>query len=148
MAIICKPDLSLVPFRAEHLYSLVDRDGSEPHTIAQAMEKENGVAFSGMYGDKIIGCAGVIIAWPGMGVAWAVFARDIGDYGLWTTRMVRRALRDIIRSNNLHRVEMVVLEGNERNARWAEMLGFEREKGVAKHYCTDKRNVVRYEFIV
>ena len=138
----------LVPFRAEHAMSLINRDTLTSMEISEAVAREqNGPAYTALLGDKIIACSGVMVMWPGVGYAWASFSDEMYDHRVWVTRMVRRALVDIAKALNLHRIEAVALCDSGPNQDWLELLGFTPEGGVARKYTQDKRSVRRYEFI-
>ena len=138
---------SLIPFKAEHLMMFIDRDGLF-YNMKDAIHKENdGPAFTAVLGDKILGCAGIILQWQGVGTAWVVFNKDIEHYMLWATRTIKYTLRDIKRALNLHRIDMTVLEGLPKYNRWAEFLGFCIEDGRASKLTYDKQNCIRYEMV-
>lgn len=137
--------VKLIPFRAEHLLQLVSRNPFDDELIDDAWRKEQSPSYT-VYTDKPIACAGVILLRPGVGYAWAVFGYDIPTYRVWITRNVRRILRDIIKGCQLHRVEAQVLEEQHAHRKWLEHMGFEPE-GVAHDYTSDRRNVVRYEWL-
>lgn len=141
---------TVVPFKAEHLLQIQHRDEGWLETISTAAVKEMcGPAFTAIVNDEVIACAGVVIAWPGVGVAWAVLSPTIEKHGLWITRSVRRMLNVIIRGSYLHRVEMVVLANSERNYRWARALGFHVEDcGIAMAYTAKRSAVYRFERII
>ena len=103
--------------------------------------------MTGMLGETILGCAGLILPWPGMGLAWMIISEEAGKHGFWMTKMVRYFLDDIIRCYGLHRIEAAVLVDNERNQRWIERLGFTRENGRARAYTQDRRDAIRYEWV-
>lgn len=140
----------LIPFKAEHLLTFTSRDYEYHEPYEDMLEKEKrGPAFTATANGEIIGCAGVIIQWTGMGSAWAVFSPKISTYPIWTTRMVRRALRDIVRSYQLKRIEMAALKNNVRNQNWALFLGFTPERnGVARSFGYNGEDLIRYELIV
>jgi len=134
----------LIPFKAEHLLDFVDRDLVMLCDIELGVARERGgPAFTGMIDDTVLGCAGVTLLWPGVGIAWMVLSKEIDHFGIWMTKMVRAALSDVMRSCNLRRVEAVVLADDARNLRWIRTLGFARENGLARAYTQDKRDVVR-----
>lgn len=134
----------LIPFKAEHLLSFVDKDGI--HNMEAARQKEKGgPAFTAIVDNKIIGCGGVVIMWSGVGMAWVAVSKDIEQYGIWVTRTVKSCLHDITRALNLHRVEAVVLTDG--SYEWLEVVGFHLENSIAKRYTQDKRDVIRYEFL-
>ena len=45
-------------------------------------------ASYGIVGEQIIGAAGVMIPWPGLGIAWVTMSADATRYGLWFTRRI------------------------------------------------------------
>lgn len=146
----------LIPFRAEHLLYFQNRDTPEPEEIRLAIEKERGgPAYTAIVvrpgspqaGETILGCAGVVIVWSGMGSAWMTLSEAAALYRVWMTRTVRRCLADIMRAYDLHRLEAVIRADNERNRRWIEALGFRPEGGIARAYTPDRKDVVRYELI-
>jgi hypothetical protein len=141
----------LVPFRAEHAMSLIDRDTLTSMEISMAVERETrGPAYTAMLDDKVIGCSGVIVMWPGVGYAWASFTDDIHAHRIWATRVIKRSLHDIAHGLGLHRVEAVALCGDDRNQRWLEALGFRPESAtytIVEKYTSDQRPVRRYEFL-
>lgn len=138
----------LVPFEAHHLRGLLNRDSSYQDSEAQARIKATfGIAWTALHEERILGCAGIVLQWPGMASAWMVVSEDIGRYAVWLTRTVKRFLRDAIRAYKLHRIEAVVIVGNVRNQRWIERLGFTSEGGCARRYTPDGQDVIRYEWI-
>lgn len=142
----------LIPFKAEHLLELQSRDLPLIDTYENMISKERlGPAFSASLNGTIIGCAGMALGEgiiKGTGFAWAVVGEKMTPYPLWMTRMIRNGFRDIVKSFNLHRVEMVVLADNQRNHNLAMYLGFVPEGGRAHKYTVTKHDVIRYEFIV
>ena len=139
----------LIPFVAEHLAWFVHRDSDYIESVQSALDKERrGPAFTAVLDERVVGCSGIMLAWPGLGVAWATFSNELlVKYPIWVTRVTRSVLHTTMRVWKLHRVELVVLAGNERNARWCETLGFVPEGGVARCYTTSKHDVVRYELV-
>ena len=138
----------LIPFRAEHLLTFVDRDNDILQTMKFAREKEQGgPAFTAIVNERIIGCAGIIILWPGVGSAWVALSKEIDGYGRWMTRTVKLVIKDTVRAFHLHRIEAVVLSDNKRNLEWIKSLGFTREDSFAYSYTQDKRDVVRFELL-
>jgi len=138
----------LIPFRAEHLFHFVDRDHDVVPTLRDGLLKEkSGPSFTAVINDKIVGCAGIMILWKGVGYGWVAFGKEIERHPVWFTRMVRAVVRDTIRNYDLHRIEAAVLADNPKNDRWALLLGFTVEVCRARAYTQDKRDVIRYELI-
>lgn len=131
----------IVPFKAEHMLAFVDRDTDILQEMRFATQKEQGgPAFTAMLDNKILGCAGIILLWPGVGQAWVSFGKEIEGYGVWMSRMVKAILRDSIRTFQLHRIEAVVLSDNTRNIKWIKAVGFSREDRFAYKYTQDKQD--------
>lgn len=138
----------LIPFRAEHLLAFSNRDTPVQEEIALSIKKERGgPAYTGIAGEMILGCAGVVIMWQGVGAVWMSLSDTVGLYKIWFHRICRRALADIMRAYDLHRIEAVVRSDNERNRKWIEALGFKPEGGTAHAYTQDRQDAVRYELV-
>lgn len=138
----------LIPFQAEHLLAFQNRDTSVREELILGIKKERGgPAFTAVAGEFILGCGGVLLVWPGVGSAWMNLSEAVFLYRIWLTRTVKRALEDIMRAHNLHRLEAAVLANSERNRKWIESLGFRPEGGVARAYTQDRQDAVRYEMV-
>lgn len=135
------------PFQVTDVQQLVNRDAVNQDMTLTVQQANAGPAFTAWIGDKPIGCAGVVLAWSGVGMAWMAVSDEIAEHGLWLTRIVRAFLRDIIRANRLHRLEAVALEDSTRNKQWLAVLGFAYEGGIAHKYLSDKRAVQRFELV-
>lgn len=138
----------LIPYRAEHLLAFETRDVVTKEEIEWSVKKERwGPAFTAVDGDRILGSAGLILMWPGVGTPWMNLSEDIFKYRLWLHRTVKHFLSDYKRIYNLHRLEAVIIAGDKRNMDWIEALGFKPEPGTAHSYTTDKEDAVRYEWV-
>lgn len=135
------------PFQVADARQILNRDAPDQDPVFTMQQADAGPAFTAWVGDRPIGCAGVVMAWPGVGMAWMTVSQEIAAHGLWLTRITRAFLRDIIRANGLHRLEAVVLDDNTRNQQWLSVMGFVWEGGVAHGYLPDKRAVRRYELV-
>jgi hypothetical protein len=140
----------LIPYKAEHSMLFKDRDGWTDAEWKSAFEKEKYPAYTGMYGDEVLGCAGIMIPWPGMGMVWLTMSPTAAlKFKIWLTKTCKRVIDDVIRSHNLYRLEALVLEDIPTNQRWIEHLGFTVEQnGRAANYLPDKRSMIRYERIM
>jgi len=72
----------IVPYKPEHLLSMVLQPSQEylkgyitPEVAAAVSEHD---AFSAIVDDEVLGCAGVIKAWEGRGVAWTYLSPNAG----------------------------------------------------------------------
>lgn len=115
----------VIPFQAEHY---LDASRGLP-VLGDRLETgqafaRTGPAWTGMIGDAIGGCAGIMILLPGVGEAWAVLT----PLGCQHMRFIHRAVRDglatIIREHGLRRVQARVLADFAPGRRWAAHLGF------------------------
>lgn len=138
-------DPILVPFRAEHMLRITNRDGRQFVGTLVDIERRS-VAYTAIKDGRIIGCAGITLMWEGVATAWTVMGPDAHKYMFWATKMTRRFIRDTIKAYNLHRLEMVALADNDRNRRWAKFLGFQ-EESLARCYTSDQRDMIRYEWV-
>jgi len=133
---------TLVPYRAEHTQ---EEDG----TFLAYDKERRGPAFSAVYDGHVIGSAGIMIVWRGVGLCWTTFCTDLlKKWPVWTTRMVRTVIRDTVRSCKLHRLELVVRVEDTIAQDWAASLGFSSEGGIARAYTSSKEDVYRYQFVV
>lgn len=113
-----------------------------------AVQCQLGPAFTLELNGAILGCAGIMVAWPGVGMVWMIVSDEIDQWGLTMTRYVRQVIKDTVRNFNLHRLEASALCDATKYGRWLELLGFSRERdGIAHQYLPDRRSVCRYEWI-
>lgn len=141
----------LVPFKAEHAMTFVDYNDWTEANWSAAFDKEKNPAYTGMYGEEIIGCAGIIIStsMPGIGTAWLTISPIAAlKFKIWMSRSCKRIMEDIARAYHLYRLEAVVIEDLETNLRWMRCLELTPEQeGRAANYLPDKRSVIRFERI-
>ena len=136
----------IIPYRAEHLLVFQNRDTQRKEELLLAVNKEKwGPAYTAVAGDEILGCAGIVLLWSGVGTVWANISESMGKYKIWFHRTVSRILDDVIRGYDLHRVESVALADNYRNQNWLMSLGFRPEGGRAIAYTSDKQDMIRFE---
>ena len=90
-------------------------------------------AFTAVDGVDVLGCAGVVTLWPGVGQAWAIFSDRLLAQPTSLTRGTARALDRIAAAQDLRRVQATVRDGHGAGARWLSFLGFELE-GLLVNY--------------
>ena len=119
----------LEPFRTEHLLAFKPRETLDFDRLVHACVRIEGrhPGYTGFVGDEVIGCAGVVILWPGVGEAWSVLTDRVLEHRFWLQRTVKAVIRDIMSGLQLHRLQATVRADSERNVRWIESLGFVRE---------------------
>ncbi len=131
----------VVPFESEHL-DLLHLQGAQAFvelgkTYALRLDKQD--SWTALEGDTVLACAGVIRAWPGRALAWALIGQEAGAHFVALTRAVRRYM-DMIPDR---RVEAVTDSNFEQGHRWLRMLGFAHE-GRLRLYTPDGRDVDLY----
>ena len=82
-----------------------------------------GQAFTGLVGDRVIGCAGCIEQWEGRAIAWALVSKDAGRHMV----SVHRAVAGFIAQAPWRRIETTVDSSFDAGHRWMELLGFTHE---------------------
>lgn len=93
-----------------------------------------GPAHTAMVDGMVIGCAGVVMMWEGVGHAWAVFGELFPKFPVFMTKVTKNHIKQITEDYSMKRVQTLIESGNERNMRWAEYLGFEREGTMRRYY--------------
>lgn len=142
-----RPHLRLC--READIRAVLNRDGSTIDLDRTLVQMRSGPAFAAEVEGVVIGCAGVVIPWPGTGMCWMMLAKEAARYACWLTRTTKRILTDLCRAFGLHRLEAMALHDSDRNQRWFRALGFTVEQhGIARDYFSDKRSIVRFERIV
>ena len=135
-------------FQPEDVQQLINRDGLQCSHAHLLMQSQAGPAFTAEINGHPVAAAGIMIPWPGLGMAWMVVQDGAALPPLWLTRTIKRYVNALVQRHNLHRLEAVAVQDSLRNQRWLEALGFSSEQhGVARRYLADDRAVIRYERI-
>lgn len=136
------------PFQPEDAEQLVNRDGRQCSVSHLLMQSGNGPSWTAVIDGRAVAAAGIVIPWPGLGMAWMVVQDGASIPPLWLTRTVKRFLNALVQRHALRRLEAVAIQDSVMNARWLEAIGFTIERlGVARRYLEDGHSVVRYERI-
>jgi len=101
-----------------------------------------GRAFSIIYDGKLVCCAGVMHKLEGIGIAWALYPPDIGNYHI-DPRLAMDKLLEIKNKFNYRRVEATVRVDFPAGAKYLEWMGFKHE-GRMKMYEPDKTDAYLY----
>ncbi len=113
--------------------------------LAQARE-DNGQCITGVVNDRIIGCGGIDIMWPGVGEVWVLLAYDIGIYSMAAYEVIQDGLKKLIEDNNLRRVQAWGRVGFSAGHTLFKHLGFKPE-GIARKYGYDGEDFILYALI-
>ena len=140
-----KPRLEM--FHVEHLGRLRPRESVDMgslrhygHILGQ------GPGWTALMGDQVIGCAGICPLWPGVADIWAVFGDGVCGCRFWFHRVSKLLLRDAVAGLGLWRLQTLVRADSERNIRWVESLGFERE-WIRRRYGPDGTDFIDYALL-
>lgn len=130
--------MKIVPFAPPHLRAVAPQCAqSGTASYADAFDvgaiDRPGLAFTSLQDGVVLGCAGVMPLWPGVGQGWAVFSEALLAQPIGLTRATQRALARISDELRLRRVQATVLDGHDAGARWLAFLGFELE-GLLVNY--------------
>lgn len=137
----------VVPYKPEHMMRLAlqDAQGYMRRYItpeyAEALASQP--SFTGLDGDVVVGCSGIIPVWENRAVAWAILSPTAGKWMLQVTKAVRNFLDNC----GFRRVEISVDCGFTNGHRWAKTLGFEAEQPegyVMRAYRPDGGDCVLY----
>ena len=134
----------LVPTTVEHYMQAStdlpvwsDRVGTARGVVASKC------AWSAVDGDVLLGCAGIMRLWPGLGYAWALLTPAGRQRPLVVTRLVRQGLAEAMQREKYHRVQADAIKKHKEACRWLEVLGFTKE-GIMRRYGADGEDFVRY----
>lgn len=136
--------MRLVPFEPWHLERMEARsierrlfdDVADLATYAQAMVRPN-LSFTGLDDDgTVVGCAGVMPLWPGVGQAWALLSVHAPHSFKAVHRAVLAGLSNAFDGGGFHRVQISVASDFPEGMRWAQHLGF-RLEGLMRGYGPD-----------
>lgn len=128
--------MKIVPFEPWHLekltlqpsQNLLQPDLANPAYGANLASA--GPAYSGVVGDEVFACMGLIPQWEGRAIAWGLIAKETGPYFLKVTKAVFRTME----LHPFRRIEASVKSDFVQGHRWAQMLGFKRE-GTMRAYA-------------
>ena len=135
--------MRLVPFAAHHLDSIDLQAAQESDgafcTSSNGAPLVNDMAWTALDGDTVVVCAGIVEAWQGRGIAWALLSRHLSPISFRRIhRWVKRALDDA-HVRGLWRIETTIDPDFDNAVRWAAALGF-RYEGHMRMYGPDKRD--------
>jgi|TARA_R100000005_G_scaffold95563_1_gene77625 RimJ/RimL family protein N-acetyltransferase len=139
------PDI--IPFVEEHIY-LVETEFEFSEAARRAIG-ENGVldGYSLIDEDDIVACAGVSAMWDGVAEGWIVLSAHAAKHRVSVARYTERLFDDIMKHNNLWRIQASIHTTDEKAIRFAQWLDFEYE-GVMRKFGPDGSDYFRYARVV
>ena len=113
-----------------HHYIMLAEDidvGLNVPRLARAFANATCVGHSGFYDNALIACGGIMMPWPGYGVAWALLAPAARDHAVFVHRHFYKAIKFYLNDLKLRRLEANVCESTPKAIAWIERLGFIEE---------------------
>jgi hypothetical protein len=121
-------DAILMRPRETEIFKTVNRD------LDKALkDSHKGCSFTGFTTEKIIGCAGILPIWGGVGHAWVVLGNDYKKHRIWIHKQVKDMFVKIAIGGQFKRVQANVQCDFHNATRWVEAMGFERESTMKKY---------------
>jgi len=130
-------DLADIQIRTDGLATLTDiaeqaMSSIQSSTGAMTLRADDGV---------VVGIVGVIVTRPGCASAWALLSDSINAYPIETTHVIIDLCDGFAEEYDLRRMDMLCNADNNRNVRWAKILGFMLE-GRLKHFGDDGQDLL------
>ena len=123
--------IEIVPYKEEHLalleFPIEEQKIKDTAFSLLRVNAKRGPAYTGFKNGKVLGIAGVIILWKGVGEAWTIISPEAKKYKISLHKVIKTNLDRIIKEHNLHRVQTYVKIDWHSSQKWMEMLGFECE---------------------
>jgi hypothetical protein len=105
---------------------------------------DEGLAFSWVVNEAIMGCGGLVRQWPGLCCAWLMLQEAPQGAAAWNlARTCKRLLPALARELQARRVQTLVMQGFPRHVRFVEWLGFDLEC-VKPKYGADGETFAEY----
>lgn len=106
----------------------------------------SGPAWTMWVGDEVVGCAGLILMWPGVAQAWLLPSVHLAQYPRSVVTALVGNLKQAITDLKLRRVECSVDKNFKLGRRLVEWLGFDEEV-VKLRYGPNDEDFVQYAII-
>jgi hypothetical protein len=135
--------IKLVRYESWHYEYLAGQTGADlvmtPETVKLFAEMylHRGTSLTAKFEGRIIGCAGVVNLWTGVGEAWTMLGPEVKANPYFLHRKVKWIMRGIIKDKELHRLQAIVSLNDEPALQWIHSLGFEFE-GRMRKFNPDK----------
>lgn len=141
----------LRPFRAEDVLEVQSRNDnllskSEDGLYWTKVFAERGPAYTALLEGKVVGCAGVMIIYTGVGEAWGLISEELAQYKFWLHKTVKRKLYEIMVKHGLHRLQATADIRHEVAVNWLLALGFE-EEGILRQHGPNKESMRIFSII-
>lgn len=106
-----------------------------------------GPAWTMWVGEEVVGCAGLMLLWPGRAHAWLLPSVLLAQYPKTVVKSIVQQLRQAITELQLVRIQCDVQADFRIGRRLVEWLGFEQEGPVMLRYGPHDEDFCRYVII-
>jgi len=142
---------TVLPLTYDDLYELAVLVPETVVVLNAAKVEERGLdamgdAFTGRWDGAMLGCGGLVTAWPGVAIGWLILTPRAKKHPQATYRAIRSFLVDRVSKDRLWRIEASVHTYNPLAVKLAEVLGFERE-GLRRKFLPDGADAWLYAWI-
>jgi hypothetical protein len=146
--------IEIVPFKVEHAIELMRGELTE-YNLARSDEiaerdgefyLSRGPCFSGVEDGKVLGSAGIMLMWPGVGEAWVLFSKDVVNIKKFVYTTITDYLITLVCDLDLRRVQAHCSSELPLAIKFLEQMGFERE-GLMRKYGTDGSDHFLYAMV-
>jgi hypothetical protein len=138
--------ITVVPVRFSHVKELQQLEGMFFTGVNDDKHVElvltNSAGFTVMEEDKILGCGGMIMQWPGVGLMWLMATKDFKRRPRTLLRISEDILGRLRGKLNIHRFQVYVDPAEPRHIRFVEALGFTFEGRMLKHTIDRKDHLL------
>ena len=107
--------------------------------------EEDGKAFTVIYEGKMIACVGIITIMEGVGLAWALYPLDIGNYHI-DPKLAKDKLNELMEKYDFRRVQATVRAGFVAGKSYLRYMGFTSE-GIMRKYEPDGTDSILYAIV-
>jgi hypothetical protein len=104
---------------------------------------EDGLAFTGMYNNKIIAAGGMKKLWRGVAEGWVLATNEVWQHPLIVARAIKKNFELFAKKNDLKRIQTAVRADFKIGIRFAKWLGLKNE-GLMKNYGYDGSDHYRF----
>ncbi|HEU0070940.1 MAG TPA: hypothetical protein VFS04_06575 [Alphaproteobacteria bacterium] len=139
----------IAPFTQAHLaaiapgrFDAIAAEGLDLAALA-ASRADIGPAWTAVADGRVLGCAGIVPLWRGVGAGWLYAADEMRRYPVALHRTVLRGIAAAEVGLGLHRLQISVHEDFAASLAWVVRLGFACE-GAMPGYGPNGDNYIRY----
>lgn len=135
----------LIPFKADHLFAIMDDKERSFYNPALAKEMESLDSATFIYNGEVQSCFGITKYWEGRGQVWVVFNRSIKRNYIPTFRAGKRWVYGML--DKYRRIEVCVKHDFDLGRRRVELVGFKLECARAEKYLPDGTDCALYSLV-